>query len=171
MKVIRVTYRAVFEQPNGDLNPMNLRLPGPCPIEVFQLGKLWKAREIATPQRQVHKKLGELANVDLQKARVEQSFERQIEPWQIWGTPPNEQQERILQPEEIKHFPDGTTGWREPEDYTHIIHAPSIPEGSRVPPAACGAKVKAECFISTKANIEPTCKGCAEVWRKEYQGK
>jgi hypothetical protein len=150
---------------------MGLKLPGPCPIEVFQLGKLWKARELATPQRQVHKRLGELANVDLQKARVGQSFERQLEPWQVWGTPPGEQQERILQPEEICDLGNGQTGWRQPEDYTHIIHAPTIPPGARVPPAACGAKVKAECFISTKANVEPTCPDCREVWRKEYQNR
>jgi hypothetical protein len=57
------------------------------------------------------------------------------------------------------------------EDRTHIIHAPSIPPGARVPPAACGASVNAKCFISTKANIEPTCRGCKQVWEREYKGK
>ncbi len=37
--------------------------------------------------------------------------------------------------------------------------------------ACCNAELAPKFFISTKANVEPTCKGCAEVWRKEYQGK
>lgn len=102
---------------------------------------------------------------------VEESFQERLEPWQIWGKPHNELQERMLFPDEICDLGHGKMGWKDPEDFTHIIHAPTIPEGARIPPAACGAQVNAKCFINTKANVEPTCKACAEVWKREYAGK
>jgi hypothetical protein len=150
---------------------MGLKLPGPCPVELFGHGEKWQAREIATSARRVYTKLEKFASLHHGISVVEQAFERRLEPWQIWGTPPEEQHERILLPQEICDLGNGQMGWKQAEDFTHIIHAQSIPDGARIPPAACGAKVNTKCFISTKANIEPTCKGCAEVWRKEYKGK
>lgn len=171
MRTLKVTYRAVFQQPQGPLNPMHARVPQPCPIEVFGGPAGWQAREIATAYRALYKKLGRFVSADQGKTEVAVAFERQLEPWQTWGTPPKETQARMLLPDEIRILSDGQVVWKEPEDYTHIIHAQSIPKGARVPPAACGAKVDANCFIDPRANVKPTCKACAEVWRREYQNR
>jgi hypothetical protein len=107
---------------------------------------------------------------------VEQAFERRIVPWQLWGTVPGNGTsqlavERPLEPYEVADLGNGKMALKGPEDYTHIIHAQTVPPGARIPPAACGVQVNAKCFISTKANVEPTCKACAEVWRREYQNR
>lgn len=176
MRIIKVTYRALFQQPQGVLNPMGLKLPGPFPVELFQTGANWQAQEIASPARHVYK-LGKFASLQDAKRTVAEYFESQLEDWQMWSTPPHEGPlhpppvERLILPDEIAQLPNGKIGWKQAEDYTHIIHAPTIPPGARIPPAACGVKVKAECFINTHANVEPSCKACAEVWRKEYQNR
>jgi hypothetical protein len=41
----------------------------------------------------------------------------------------------------------------------------------KIPTAACGNQVDAAAFINNKANLKPTCQGCAEVWEREYKGK
>jgi hypothetical protein len=171
MRAIKVTYRAIFEQPIGALNPMGLKLPGLCPVEIFGQGEKWQAREIGSPGRAIYTKLYKSTTPIQGMACVEQAFERRIEPWQIWGTPPGESHERMLIADEIVDVGGGRMAWKDPEDYTHIIHAQTIPPGARIPPAACGAQVNTKCFISTKANVEPSCKGCAEVWRREYRNK
>ena len=175
MRNIKVTYRAVFEQPIGVLNPMNLKLPGPCPVEVFGAADRWRVREIATVERRVYEKLGAFPSADAAKVVCQEAFQRQTELWQMWGTPPTEvgpaKTERLIVRAEVQIMTDGRVLWREPEDYTHILHAPTIDPKAKVPPAACGAKVPANRFISTKANLEPTCTECAEVWRVHYKDK
>jgi hypothetical protein len=167
MRAIKVTYRAVFEQPIGKLNPMGARLPGPVSIEIFGSGERWQAREIAGG---ILTRLGKLGPTSYAQSEVAAVFERQTQAWQMWGTPPGETAERMLTPEELADI-GGKVFFKQAEDYTHIIHAQSIPPGARIPPAACGAQVNAKCFISTKANVEPSCKGCAEVWKREYRNK
>lgn len=171
MKTIRVTFRASFRQPIGVLNPSGFRLSAVCPVEVFggDHGR-WYARELASPRRTLYDKLGHFATAESGQAIVRQAFEDQVQPWQIWGVPPDSMPplERLLTPDEICDLGDGKWGWYGPEDRTHIIHAPNIPPGAKIPPAACGAKVDAKHFISTKANLEPTCPRCAEIYRKEY---
>jgi hypothetical protein len=172
LKQIKITYRAVFEQPLGLLNPMCLRIPGNCPVEVFEAGTGWKVREIASPRRQVYEKLGALPGIEYARKTVENSFKKQIEPWQMWATPPGSTQERMLLPFEVRWIPKegrDRAYWLEPEDYTHILHAPTIPAGAKIPPAACGAKIPTNSFISNRANVEPTCSKCAKVWREHYQ--
>ena len=176
MRAIKVTFRAVFEFPIGKLNPMGLRIPGPQPVEIFGNGESWKVREIASPRHQVFEKLGRFGSVEHAKAEVQQAFQRFVEPWQMWGTVAGDGTsalavERILTPYDVVSLGNGKWAALDPEDRTHIIHAQTIPPGAKIPPAACGASVNAKCFISTKANIEPSCKGCAEVWRKEYQNR
>ena len=168
MRAIKVTYRAVFQQPIGLLNPMELNCPGNFPVEILGAGERWQARAFFSAT--VYNKLGHCTTLDQMKGEVQMCFDRCIQTWQIWGTPPDEKQERMLTTEEIVRS-DGKAFFRQAEDYTHIIHAQSIPPGTRIPPAACGVQVNAKCFISTKANVEPSCKGCAEVWRREYRGK
>jgi len=169
---IRVTFRAVFEQPIGVLNPMGVTLPGAFPVEVYRKGDNWEAREIASAKRRRYEKLRNCPTLEIAQTTVEQSFARCVQTWQIWGTPPGpDSQERMLTPYDVCDMGKGEFGWCTDEDRTHIIHAPTIPPGARIPPAACGARVKADCFISTRANVAPTCKACAEVWEKEYREK
>jgi hypothetical protein len=173
MRTIKVSYRAVFEQPIGPLNPMGLKLPGPCPVEIFQRGASWLSREIQSPRRQAYEKLGKYANLEHAKTSVAGAFQKQVQDWQIWGTPPEPPtaQERLLTSDDITDLGNGQWGWIQDEDRTHILHGPLIRPELKIPNAACGAQVAAKCFISTKANIEPSCKACAEVWRREYKNK
>jgi hypothetical protein len=171
MRSIKVTYRAMFEQPIGVLNPMGLKLPGPQPVEIYKQGAEWKARELSTAKRRQFEKLGKFSSLDDAQESVSRAFEEVKTSWQIWGVPPGMavSSERELTPAEICDLGDGTAGWYTAEDRTHILHAPSIPPGARIPPTACGETVPAKCFINNRANVEPTCPKCAEVWRKEYK--
>lgn len=171
MRAIKVTYRAVFEQPVGELNPMGIKVPGPQPVELFFSKGNFCVREISTPQRNVFTRLGTFVTLEHAKNSVKRAFETQRTDWQMWGTPPYEPAERLLLKDEIEIQTDGKVYFRQAEDYTHIIHAPTIPPGAHMPPAACGARVNAKCFISTRANVKPTCKGCLEVYLREYAGK
>lgn len=184
MRAIKVSYRAVFEQPIGVLNPMGLKLPGPCAIEVYGTGDRWKVRTLTGVQ---FKKLGEHPGASAAMHVVQECHAKQLEPWQMWGTPPSpadppagyDFNARLILPAEVKALvKEGIERvyWLEPEDFTHIIHAPNVklPDGKIrgadwIPPAACGAHVKVDHFINNKANVEPTCKGCALVWREHYQ--
>lgn len=172
MRAIKVTFRAVFEQPVGKLNPMGAKLPGPQPVEIFGGGDKWQVRSLSNGNA-TYAKLGKFSTIEWAQTALRDSFERQVQDWQVWGRPPEPPSatERMLTPYEVCDLGQGKWGWIQDEDRTHIIHAPTVPPGARVPPAACGASVNAKCFISTKANVEPSCKGCAEVWRREYQGK
>lgn len=180
MRTISITYRAIFEQPRGPLNPMGLKLAGPQPVEVFRKGEHWYARELSTPRRNVLERLGKLPSADQARTTVELAFASTVIPWQIWGSPPSESTtirdfrpaERVLQPDEICDLGDGKAGWYTAEDRTHIIHPPGYSEKFRVPPAACGATgLPSKCFVNNRANVEPSCKGCAEVWRREYKDR
>jgi hypothetical protein len=171
VRAIKVTYRAVFQQPIGKLNPMGLKIPGEIPVELFGGPTRWQARPIDRIAN-AFTRLGTFGAPSEGQSILEQAFAHRLTEWQMWGTPPSEKEERILQPDEVVI---GTAPFRvsfkQAEDYTHIIHAQTIPPGARIPPAACGAQVNAKCFISTKANVEPSCRECAEVWRREYKGK
>lgn len=177
MRYIKVTYRAVFAQPIGVLNPSGLRMAGSFPVEIFVSGSTWKARDIQTADRRVYTKLDRFSSAEDGKQKVQESFERQIEPWQVWSQPhtPLEikegapREERLIEPGEIQLLADGKVLWKEDDDYLHIIHAPTLRAGERIPHAACGAKVKAESFINNKANVRPTCKACALVWEQHYK--
>lgn len=177
MRSINVTFRAIFEQPKGKLNPMGLKLPGPMPVEIFGSGEKWQARSLSA-HPVVYKNLQRFTTPEQGMYVVQDSFERQVEAWQMWGIPPEvnlkepkSKDARMLLPEEIADLGKGKFGFRQPEDYTHIIHAQSVPPGAKIPPAACGTSVNANCFISTKANVRPSCRKCAEVWEEHYQGK
>ena len=179
MKTIKVSYRAVFEQPIGVLNPMGLKLPGPQPVEVYKQGAEWKARELSTARRRPFERFGKFVSLENAQSSVMNAFREMKGPWQIWGIPhmtPAQKsdhvgQERQLTPAEVCDLGDGNAGWYTAEDRTHIIHMPSVPPNKHVPPAACGAELPAKCFINNRANVEPTCPECAEVWRREYKDR
>jgi hypothetical protein len=177
VRAIKVTFRAVFQQPIGKLNPMGARISAKVPVEIFGSGERWQAREI--PGGNVFTRLGRFISLDHAKREVETSFEKLLQDWQVWGTPPIEMRgnqqigghEQMLTPYEVADLGEGKFGWIQDEDRTHIIHAQTIPPGAKIPPAACGAQVNAKCFISTKANIGPSCRECKEVWEREYKDK
>ena len=167
MRQIRVSYRAIFEQPINKLNPMGLRLTAQWRVEVYRMADKWVAGSLDT--HRPFTALGKLPSATATQLTVEANFERMIEPWQVWAEPPNlGQPKRMLEPWEFQHI-DGKTYWKEPEDFTHIIHAPSVQPGERIPRAACGAKVKAQHFVNNLANVERSCRACAEVWRAHYR--
>lgn len=174
MRNIKVSFRAVFEQPIGALNPMGLKLPGPVAVELSKTGAMWTAYSIASAKRQPFDKLYKFTGLEGGKNNVQSSFKTMLQPWQPWGKPPGEFVERPLEAWEFQALTgahEGSFLWRDPEDYTHILHGHAMEKGDRLPSAACGQKVKAEAFINTRANVEPSCKGCAEIWKKEYRGK
>jgi hypothetical protein len=151
---------------------MGLKLPGPQPVEVFGGPNIWQVREIASPRRQVYTKLGRFVSLEHAKREVADHFARQLEPWQPWAARPNDcGVEIMLTPYEVADLGEGKFGWIQDEDRTHIIHAPTISPGAKIPPAACGASVNAKCFIDNRANIEPSCRACKEIWEREYKGK
>lgn len=176
MRAIKVTFRAVFRQPIGLLNPMGMKINAEVPVELFGNAERWQARTIpngtgpsAVPS--VFTRLGRFSSLEHAKLTVEASFQERLQPWQMWGKGPNELTEKQLTSYEVADLGEGKFGWIQDEDRTHIIHAPLVRPDSKVPNAACGAQVNAKCFISTKANIEPSCRGCKKVWEREYQGK
>jgi hypothetical protein len=174
MRTIAITFRAVFEFPTGPLNPMGVRLAGPQPVEIFKKGEFWYARELSSPKRHVFERLGKFGASDSAKQGVEAAFLQFRQPWQVWGIPPKppngspsyRPDERVLLPHEFTLLPDGKAAWYTAEDQTHIIHNAPAPHV-----AACGEKLPSKCFINNRANVRPSCPGCAEVWEKEYKDK
>jgi len=170
VRAIKVTFRAVFRQPTGALNPGGFKIAGPVAVELFGSDKRWQARELS--QANVFTRLGRFTSLEHAKSTVAASFQERLEPWQMWGKPPDECGVEIqLTPYEVADLGEGKFGWLQDEDRTHILHGPLIDPKAKVPNAACGAQVNAKCFISTKANVEPTCRGCKEVWEREYKSK
>jgi hypothetical protein len=173
LKAIRVTYRALFQQPQGALNPLGMRFSAHVAVEVFGAGDKWQAREITG---HIFTRLGKFASSEYAKREVVAAFETQLQPWQMWGTVPSDGKtalavERMLIPgEEIVHCGGDKWGWREPEDFTHIMNG-KTQGNARIPPTACGLTLPAKCFINNLANVEPTCRGCAEIWEREYKNK
>jgi hypothetical protein len=127
----------------------------------------------------VYDRIGKFASLDDAKQRVQMCFKKMVEPWQIWGIPPQSPaefantpaRERMLLPDEICSLGGDVFGWYTAEDQTHIIHAPVMVASVRETTAACGRRLAVKHFISNLANIRPTCKECAEIWEKEYKGR
>lgn len=185
MKTIRVAYRAVFEQPVGPLNPLKLTLPGPFPVEIFGAGEKWRAREIASSRRVVYERLSRFTDPEMGKQIVEAAFTRQVQPWQIWGIVPVTIEklmeegrpatvERMLVPGvDICDCGNGAWGLYTAEDFTHISHTGPENHSGGTPArtsyrAACGADVVHRKIVSTRANIAPSCRKCAEIYQARY---
>ncbi len=180
VKAIKVTYVGVFKQPTNKLNPSGLRINAECPVEVFLRGGGWCVRSV--PGRVVYEKLGSFPSAQSARDGVRANFAEQVEDWQMWGEPPLTAQQRkdskpllrMIQPEEVTMLPTGVVCWKEAEDFTHIMHTGpglNVDGNAKAFRSACGEDLKPNLFISTKANVEPTCTACAEVWRREYKGK
>ena len=104
MRLIRVTYRATFQQPiTGPLNPIGARLNIPVAVEVYPLPNGWMAR---TPSHAEAKNppwpLIRMASSTQMCATVASYFEKQLTPWEMWGRPVYTLPLRLLQPEEVE---------------------------------------------------------------------
>jgi hypothetical protein len=153
-------------------------MPGRFPVEVFQVnkqtpGNKWKAREIETPAKRVYERLQNFASATNGMQVVEQSFDKQLEPWQMWGVPPGIDNynppgtERLLLPEEIHECAGGVYQFRGPEDFTHIAPPQDAIRGNQCA-TRCNAHVSVKMIVSTRANIAPTCPTCAGIYAQEY---
>lgn len=174
MKVIKLSWRAVFRQPIGILNPAGYTMGGTFPVEIFGQGDKWQAREIASPKRAVYTKLPKFASVANGKATVANVFRERVEDWYMWGTVAGDgvaalSVDRVLLPSEVKDLGEGKYGWYTAEDFTHILHHAELKPGFKMPPAACGVQVPVNCFVNNKLSVPPSCTGCLEVWEREYQ--
>jgi len=85
MRVIRVFYRASFQQPlKGDLNPMGLLLRTPIVVDVYESPRgCWKVRsgETGTPWDVIVSQAGA---EPAQKA-LARHFEKQVNGWAMYG--------------------------------------------------------------------------------------
>jgi hypothetical protein len=104
---------------------------------------------------------------------IARCFTRCIEPWQVWGIPPIEQETgkpepRLLLAHEFSDLGDGKIGWYTPDDFTHITRPHDNFHSNQGAIAACGAHVSNKKIVSTKANKEPSCPACAAIYREEY---
>lgn len=181
MRILKVTYCAIFRQPINKLNPAGLKMKAECPVEVYPKSDRWLVRSL--PGKVVYEKLTGVPSALQARAQVELCFETMVEEWQMWGTPPlsawevKEQKKpapRMIDPGEVTILATGVVCWKEPEDFTHIMHTGpgfNVDGNAKTFQACCNEPLPPKYFISTKANVEPTCTTCAEVWKREYQGQ
>ena len=175
MRVIHVTYRAVFKRLKDTL----FKYSGPINVEVIQLGNgMWISQSPETGAQ--FDKFTACASPESAKKEAACRFHEQVSEWSIFGKEPAPKGSkeprppaRQLLPHEIQ-IKDGKVFFLETDDYTHIMDPavpsvtdrgvqgrPDMPTGM----AACGQWPKMKNFISLKANIPPTCKQCAEVYK------
>jgi len=123
MKLIRVTYRATFQQPKqGPLNPMGCKITSPIPVEVYAAtitGSKWLARTIPLSNWDAPKPetwpLQHGATAEQMRLNVAEAFETQLTPWEMWGNPERiTGLPRLLQPEEVKIRENGQVYFKDP---------------------------------------------------------
>ena len=164
MRQIKVTYRAVFQQ----LKSTAMICRAPVCVEVAETARGWISRSFETG-----KDFGFTVQprADSAMKEAESRFVTMLsDEWAIFGKPPEGPPGlRLLQPEEFT-AKDGKVYWYDLNDYTHVTskEKPTPATPVAIYPAACGESPAFKQFISTKANIEPSCPGCAEYYRKEY---
>jgi hypothetical protein len=119
MKLIRVTYRATFQQPKeGPINRMGAKISCPLFVEVYQATKdRWQARTPkigAWPSEPWPLQYG--ISAEHMRADVESAFETQLTPWEMWGNPGTKMDSaRLLQPEEVEIRENGQVYFKEPK--------------------------------------------------------
>ena len=170
MRLIHVTYRAVFTQLKFSLFKMN----GPVNVEVIERYNQWVCQ---SPDTGVEFNFTKMPSAESAKTEAASRFEKMIsDGWWTFGREPRpagqkgprEDGPRMLNPEEIQ-IKDGKVYFLEANDFTHIFNPtnPNPPSGNKDHStlAACGQYPRIRNFVSLKANVEPTCKACAEIYR------
>lgn len=110
MKLIRVTYRASFEQPKtGPLNRMGIPIRGPVAVEVYSAPGKWWARTPANASVQNPPwPLVAVSTAEQMRTDVAAQFEKQLTPWEMWGNPDIKMDRpRLLRPDEVEARENG----------------------------------------------------------------
>jgi hypothetical protein len=122
MRLIRVTYRATFQQPKeGWLNPMGCKLSVPLFVEVYQAGVTtasnWRARTVTDGHQPAEPWLIQHGpTAEQMRLNVVEQFETQLTPWEMWGNPGTRMDSaRLLQPEEVEIRENGQIFFKEPK--------------------------------------------------------
>ena len=124
MHLIRVTYRATFQQPlQGPLNPINFKLSAPWCAEVYQASKdRWMVRTpVDRPDmpKTAPWPLQHGATAQQMILNVTEAFEKQLTPWERYGNPGLAgSPPRVLQPEEIEIRENGQIYFKDPPKET-----------------------------------------------------
>jgi hypothetical protein len=172
VRQIKVVYRAVFQQ----LKSVAMICRAPVNVEVAQSGGQWISR---SPDTGVSFHFTECQSAEAAKKEAESRFITMLsDEWAIFGKPPEGPAAlRLLEPEEYT-MKDGKVYWLELNDFTHIVDPKReltsigrINDKAKIWPAACGESPSVKQIISLKANIEPSCPKCAEVYRERYAAK
>ena len=172
MRQIRVVYRAVFQQ----LKSVAMICRAPVNVEVAQLGNgVWISR---SPDTGVSFRFTECQSAEAARWEAEDRFVEMLsDGWWMLGKPPDGSLLRPLEPEEYT-MKDGKVYWYELNDFTHIMdpkrkltEVGSVIDKAKIWPAACGESPSVKRIISLKADIEPSCPKCAEVYRERYAKK
>jgi hypothetical protein len=111
MRLIRVTYRATFEQSKvGPLNPIGCRWLVPISIEVYPTPGKWWVR-IPTDGEAQNPPLPLVAagTAEQMKRDIAAQFEKQVTPWEMWGNPGTKMDRpRVLRPDEVEVRENGS---------------------------------------------------------------
>ena len=104
MKLIRVTYRATFQQPKvGPLNPIDAHIRGPVAVEVYPVSGKWWARTPGQWAQNPPWPLVRVSTAEQMREDVAAQFEKQLTPWEMWGIPGTAMDRpRLLQPDEVE---------------------------------------------------------------------
>lgn len=173
MRQIKVVYRAVFQQ----LKSVAMICRAPVNVEVAQSGGQWISR---SPDTGVSFHFTPKEFAETAKKEAESRFITMLsDEWCMLGKPPEGPTSflRPLEPEEYT-VKVGKVFWYELNDFTHIVDPKReltsigrIDDKAKIWPAACGKSPSVKQIISLKANIEPSCTKCAEVYRERYASK
>ena len=184
MREIKVSYRATFRYPIGNLNPLGLRLMNiEMQVEITRVKQDWIARVVLpTGASRVIERINRMPSYDTAKQEVERNFTTVVSRWKPWGCPPeypSERLERIKRgdmtpnvPRQLEkwEFIEPTPNrflWKDVEDFTHLL-LQQAESKKKEAVAACGREVNFKNFVSIKAKIPPTCHLCAEKWSELY---
>lgn len=155
MRALKVTYRAVFRQPLGELNKLGVRLACDIPVEIYQRVDKWIARRPLGPE---FVEIPPALSQESMRTNVERCFETRVNNgWEMFG--PDGQP---ILPSQV-HVTDGRVMLLEPEDFTHVQNpnAEDQPENKKLARARCGGVFKHQAFASTLENAPPpTCTVC-----------
>lgn len=155
---MRVTYRARFKQPIGDINPMGLTFPACVNVELYPgPSNTWGAREIDSKHHYGFPRVQRMANVQTAKHAVQASFAEQLTEWTMHDTA---NQGHILGPDEVTTLPGGTITRKPPTHYASPIEG--LSKTSRR--AVCGKTVDLTVIVQTR----PTCPQCEIIYDREH---
>lgn len=155
---MRVTFRAVFMQPTGVLNPMGLKIPTPITVELYPgPSNSYRAREIDSKHRRSFRHVQRMANLEAAKSAIRASFTEQLTDWTMHDPAKNG---AALSPDEVITLPGGTVTRKPPTHYATAMEGLS----KTTRRAVCGKTVDVTVIVQTR----PTCPQCQIIFDKEH---